>query len=256
MAHIFFTIETKHTFGRKEAIMFFSDNALRTEKFNDLRDFSDLAVSFVHDIRDGFLCRTEGNGMRSAGIRSGDYLLFTKDREAENGDIVYLEVYGQFMCRRIFFEPSPAKGPGKIRIRREDGRTPDLVADERDVHLGGVFAGLVRKSRKKEKIYQYLSPSQTEEAARKEREKEKMTSASVKSCRPEGGDPSMKIDAMGLPARLTNRLLEMGMRTAKDVLDIPDKEAMLAIPGLGRKSYERILETLDSCGFDTGHLCW
>lgn len=237
--------------------MLYSDKALRAEEFRDLRDFSDLAVSFVPDIRDGFICKAEGDGMRSAGIRSGDYLLFTKDREAENGDIVYLEVYGQFMCRRIFFEPSSAKGPGKIRIRREDGITQDLVADERDVHLGGIFAGLVRKSRKRrERTYQYLSPSQAEESAREEKEEKELTSASARTYRPEGSDPSMKIDDMGLPVRLANRLLEIGMRTAKDVLDIPDKEAMLAIPGLGKRYYQRILDALDSYGFDTGHLCW
>ena len=55
----------------------------------------------------------------------------------------------------------------------------------------------------------------------------------------------MKIDDMGLPVRLANRLLEMGMRTAKDVLDIPDKEAMLAIPGLEKRYYQRILDYME-----------
>ena len=48
--------------------MLYSDKALRTEEFRDLRDFSDLAVSFVRDIRDGFICKAEGDGMRSTSI--------------------------------------------------------------------------------------------------------------------------------------------------------------------------------------------
>ena len=234
--------------------MLFTDNALRSE---ELRDFSDLAASFTHDIRGGFICRADGDGMKLAGIRSGDYLLFTRDREAESGDIVYLEVYGQYMCRRIFFEPSSEKGFGKIRIRREDEITPDLVADERDVQIGGIFMGLIRNSKKrKNSIYHYFSPSQAEQSAQKDRKKEEMNASSIQAYKRGIQDTQLRIDNMGLPSRLVNRLSEIGMHTAKDILDIPDKEAILAIPGLGKRSYENILTALEHYGFDTSHLYW
>lgn len=234
--------------------MLFTDNTLRSE---EIRDFSDLAASFIRDVRHGFICRADGNGMKLAGIRSGDYLLFTKDSKAENGDIVYLEVYGQPMCRRIFFEPLSVNDPGKIRIRREDGITPDLIADKGDVRIVGVFAGLVRNSRKKkEKVYHYLSPAQAKESVQKERGTEKKEASSGRQFLPESRDPSMPISSLGLPVRLVKRLSEIGIHTAQDILDIPDKEAMLAIPGLGKRSYEGILEALDLFGFDARHLYW
>lgn len=219
--------------------------------------FCSLASSFVRDIKNGFICKADGNGMKNAGIYSGDFLLFDKGRDPENGDIVYLEVYGEPLCRRVFFEPSPRMNVGRIRIRKEDGITPDLVADERDVEIGGIFEGLIRKNkRKKTKIYHYLTPDQAEEMAREDKEKEGTTTALPCTNRPEGPDPSMSIHQMGFPVRLENRLTEIGMRTAKDLLDIPDKESLLAVPGLGVKSYKKILETLESYGYNTGHLYW
>lgn len=220
-------------------------------------DYSDLAISFTGDISNGFISKVDGDGMKNAGIISGDYLLFTKDREPENGDIVYLEVYGQFMCRRIFFEPSPGKGPGSIRIRREDGITPDLVADERDVQIDGIFEGLIRKSgKRKSKIIRYLTPEQAGKIAGEEKEKTGNSAVLLNPDRPGGSDSSMSIHKMGFPTRLTNRLAEIGMRTAKDLLDIPDKDSLLAIPGLGKKYHERILEALEAYGFNVAHLYW
>ena len=234
--------------------MLFTDNTLRSE---EMQDFSDLAASFTRDIRGGFICRADGDGMKLAGIRSGDYLLFTRDREAENMDIVYLEVYGQYMCRRIFFEPSSEKGPGKIRIRREDGITPDLVVDEQDAQIGGIFMGLIRNSKKrKNSIYHYFSPSQAEQSAQKDKKKEEMDMSSTRACQGGSQDMHLRIDNMDLPSRLVNRLSEIGIHTAKDILDIPDKEAILAIPGLGKRSYEKILAALEHYGFDTRHLYW
>ena len=61
---------------------------------DEIKDFTDLAAAFTGDIRHGFISRVEGSGMEKAGICSGDYLLFSRDREPENGDIVFLEVYG------------------------------------------------------------------------------------------------------------------------------------------------------------------
>lgn len=238
--------------------MIYTDNTLRKKELQEipgLWDFSDLAAEFTRDINSGFICKTEGNGMRDAGIHSGDYLLFTKDREPENGDIVYLEIYGQSMCRRIFFELPAGKTSGRIRIRREDGVTPDLVVDERDVQIQGIFEGLIR-NKKRKKVCHFYSAGQAEQEEKKKKEKEKVKDICPLSDQAYRKDPSVRVIQMGLPSRLANRLNEIGIRTAGDLLDIPDKEALLAIPGIGARSYGYILEALGGLGFDARHLTW
>lgn len=66
----------------------------------------------------------------------------------------------------------------------------------------------------------------------------------------------MSISHLDLPVRILNRLTGIGMHTIQDILDIPDKEALLAIPGLGKASYEQLLHRLEKDGFDCRHLHW
>lgn len=79
----------------------------------------------------------KGDGMRLAGIRDGDYLIFDSQIEVINGDIVMAKVNGEEMCRRIFRE-----GAGTYRIRKEDGETPDIITS--DCLIFGVMVGLSR----------------------------------------------------------------------------------------------------------------
>ena len=51
-------------------------------------------------------------------------------------------------------------------------------------------------------------------------------------------------------------LAGIGMRTVQDILDVPDKEALYTIPGIGKAAYETILRSLEECGFDARHLRW
>lgn len=230
-----------------------------TLSMEEFRDYNSLAASLIQDKNRGFISRAEnGGGMENAGIVSGDYLLFTKDREPVDGDIVYLEVYGQFMCRRIFFEPAPGRSPGRIRIRREDGITPDLLADERDVQIGGVFEGLIRDNgrRKKTRGYHYIPSCQAERSAKEVKKKKDSHKEETPPDTAKTGNPSMPVVSLGLPARISNLLTGIGMHQVQDILDIPDKEVMLAIPGLGKKTYERILRELERHGFDIRHLRW
>ena len=83
--------------------------------------------------------RADGDGMVQAGIRSGDYLIFDKQRTAADGDIVVAEADGQLVCRRYFHE-----GP-LTRLRREDGSTPDLITE--NCSIIAVYLGLVRSER-------------------------------------------------------------------------------------------------------------
>ena len=78
----------------------------------------------------------QGNGMINAGIRSGDYLVLDKKLTAKDGDIVAAEVECEFVCRRFFREGR------KARIRKEDGRTPDVVTKEFSIFA--VYVRLIR----------------------------------------------------------------------------------------------------------------
>lgn len=71
-----------------------------------------------------FAIYVEGDGMRNAGINNGDLLICDADRTPENGDIAILILKGKPFCRRVFFEGD------MIRIRREDGETPDILAKD------------------------------------------------------------------------------------------------------------------------------
>lgn len=84
-----------------------------------------------------FALRADGNGMRNAGIYSGDLLIFDADRSPQNGDIVIIDSEGQQFCRRIFFEGN------SLRIRREDGVTPDIIVG--DYVISAVLIGSIRR---------------------------------------------------------------------------------------------------------------
>ena len=85
------------------------------------------------------MLQAQGDGMSQAGIHSGDYLVLDKKRKAKDGDIVAVEIDGEFVCRRLFFEGS------KARIRREDGQTPDVITD--NISVLAVYVGLIRTER-------------------------------------------------------------------------------------------------------------
>ncbi len=74
--------------------------------------------------------------MRKAGIRSGDWLIFDTKAAPRDGDIVDVTIQGQRMCRRIFYEGD------KLRVRREDGKTPDVLTD--DYVISAVLIGSMR----------------------------------------------------------------------------------------------------------------
>lgn len=178
-----------------------------------LKDLENLAGPFIRNDRDLFICRADGAGMKKAGILSGDYLLFTGDRKAENGDIVYLEVYGQAMCRRIFFRDSSGGDPARICIRREDGITPDLIADADDVTISGVFEGLIRCRKGRNNTSHFLSPEELiQPVDRKEKTPVKAERGPL-PFRQGKNDRTMRIDELGLSSRLVNRLTDLGIHT-------------------------------------------
>lgn len=228
-----------------------------------LTEYDCLKELLIEGISDhAFISRINEKGMEGAGIKEGDWLIFNPVAKPVNGDIVSLTVYGRPMCRRIFFITGPDGFPVRVRIHREDNITPDLLADTEDVIIRGVFSGLVRTGRKKkkDKTYQYLSIGQIKNHIQEKNTKETdntftpLLSSDRKT--EKHPDSSMHIQDLGLPARITNLFMGIGMRKAQDILDIYDKESLLAIPGLGKATYETTLSTLEDRGFDVRHLRW
>lgn len=95
--------------------------------------------NFFGDDENMFVLRADGNGMRGAGINSGDLLVFSADKKPQDGDIVIIASNGQQVCRRIFFEEQ------KLRIRREDAETPDILTD--NYSISAVLVGSMRSYR-------------------------------------------------------------------------------------------------------------
>ncbi len=77
------------------------------------------------------------DGMKGAGILTGDYIIFDTSLAPKNGDVVMANIDGDLYCRRYFQEGD------KGRFRREDGITEDVITA--DFNVLGVMIGLVRK---------------------------------------------------------------------------------------------------------------
>jgi len=90
-------------------------------------------------VGEGLILQADGNGMKNAGIHTGDWLVFDTKLSPKDGDIALVTVDDQPMCRRIFDEG------GKKRVRREDGVTPDVITDNCVVYA--VLIGLMRNVR-------------------------------------------------------------------------------------------------------------
>lgn len=93
---------------------------------------------------DLFILRADGDGMRNAGINTGDWLIFDASRTPESGDIVLLTLIGNPLCRRVFFEGDT------LRVRREDGVTPDILTNEPECYeISAVLIGSMRNYKQK-----------------------------------------------------------------------------------------------------------
>ena len=106
----------------------------------EAKDYFNIPAEVFPDLRGGYIVTADGSGMVNAGIHSGDLLIMDTETVAQDGDIVAASLGDQFLCRRLFFEGS------QIRLRREDGITPDVVTD--DCIIRGVLVGLMRNVRK------------------------------------------------------------------------------------------------------------
>lgn len=85
-----------------------------------------------------FIMNADGDGMVNAGIHNEDVIIFYRTKEAPSGSICAVRLNdGQTMCRRYLREGK------RIRLRRENGITPDLLVD--DCEVLGVMVTLVRK---------------------------------------------------------------------------------------------------------------
>lgn len=84
------------------------------------------------------------NGMVLAGVQDGDTGVFYRTDKAESGEIVVVKVGdGDYQCRRFLRDRGR-----KIHIRGEDGVTPDVIVQEKEVTVIGVLVTLIRRFHK------------------------------------------------------------------------------------------------------------
>lgn len=93
-----------------------------------------------------FVMTAQGDGMKNAAIDDGDYIVFRKTDKPRNGAIVSVILEsGEMMCRRYFNEGN------KIRLRRENGITPDLIVDKCEI-LGEMVTLIKKYDQPKEAV--------------------------------------------------------------------------------------------------------
>lgn len=91
-----------------------------------------------------FVVCISGNGMVLAGVQDGDFGIFYRTEKAESGDIVIVKVRDdEYQCRRYLRDRGR-----KVRIRREDGITSDVIVQEKEVTIIGVLVTLIRRFHK------------------------------------------------------------------------------------------------------------
>ena len=88
-----------------------------------------------------FMATMCGSGMILAGIHDGDLGIFYRTSVVESGDIAIVKVgEDSYRCRRFMRDRGK-----RVRIRREDGVTPDIVVQEKEVTVEGVLVTLIRR---------------------------------------------------------------------------------------------------------------
>lgn len=125
--------------AKKEPVMPPEKPTIKKRGFEGLesKGIVPLPKEFLGKFGDGVVFIADGDGMRNAGIQTGDWLVFDIELQPQDGDIVAAKVNGNMMCRRYFREGE------QYRIRREDGCTPDIVTS--DCVILGVMIGLLRR---------------------------------------------------------------------------------------------------------------
>lgn len=121
------------------------EQPVKRKRMSSVRGFESFEVTkripvppeLFGKVGEGVVLTATGDGMRNAGIRTGDWLVFDVELQPNDGDIVMATVNGQMMCRRYFREGE------QYRIRREDGCTPDIITS--DCIILGVLVGLTRR---------------------------------------------------------------------------------------------------------------
>lgn len=117
--------------------LFITDNLLN---YREPDAWIDLPKALFGDSEGLFVAVADGNGMCKAGIFDGDLMIIDAGATPESGDIAVVMVNGEPVCRRILFDNH------SVTIRREDGRTPDIVSDT--CIIMGVVVQTVRHLRK------------------------------------------------------------------------------------------------------------
>jgi len=110
----------------------------RFEEF-DLKEYVPLPEAIFGKLGKSVVLRADSDGMRNAGIHTGDHLVFDTELKPTDGDIVVAMVNGQKVCHRYF------RDGAQYRIRREDGVTPDIITDDCTVYA--VLVGMIRQCR-------------------------------------------------------------------------------------------------------------
>ena len=85
-----------------------------------------------------FVLRANGDGMKNAGILNGDLLVFADVDKAPNEALVVVRLNGELTCRRYYSEGN------KVRLRREDTQTPDIIKRKDKCEVLGVLTAVIR----------------------------------------------------------------------------------------------------------------
>ena len=98
----------------------------------------DLVGNEKYKEENKFVLRATGDGMKNAGILDGDLLVFADVDKAPNESIVVVRLNGELTCRRYYSEGN------RVRLRREDTQTPDVIKRKDKCEVLGVLTAVIR----------------------------------------------------------------------------------------------------------------
>lgn len=104
----------------------------------EIQDIESLDGYIVTRPEASFLLRVSGDSMIGEGIRPGDLVIVEKGREPRNGDVILVQVDGEWVMRYF------TKQAGKILLESANGRYPPIRPKE-EIRVGGIVTAVIRK---------------------------------------------------------------------------------------------------------------
>lgn len=94
---------------------------------------------WLKGIKDAFILKVKGDSMIGADINDGDLVVIRKQYNAQNGNIVAVDLHGSATLKRLFI------GKDEILLMPENDQYKPIPIDEEGIYIIGIVVGVLKK---------------------------------------------------------------------------------------------------------------